>query len=438
MSAPSRAIILFAPFDGWDLAPYQPVDATWTHGGVRSMIELAAGLAAIGLDVELRGGFSEREVATIEHAAGVQLGRPEARRRPQPDELVIVPEGHDDPLIFARVAFSGARAVLMMLGPLGLVGWPFDGTPVPQADAILTLDTESVGRPESLAAARSFGLELWTNASAIAARAASAGIEVNYVGCGRPTPYPEAGEKTVDVLALAENRWGPLAMEALEGIPAQFSTHIQPRGTHEELLAALSAARVFLHPARIEGRSRLCEEARAMRAVPVLLVSNNNGEGYGSVVVESVRDMPVAAAALLSDPERLAALAESGYRTARRDGDWEAYKQRLRGAVADVDLAVAAGRYMWSRVGERAAEEHLRLLHDRDSIAGERDRLAAEGASLRERMAMLWTELEETLQSAKELNEGLLGLLSSSSWRVTKPLRAVMGVVRTLLRMSRA
>ncbi|MGH2863391.1 MAG: glycosyltransferase [Solirubrobacteraceae bacterium] len=442
--------MLFAPFDGWDMQPYQRLDdATWTHGGVRSMMELAAGLAAIGLDVELRGGFAEREVAAMEDAAGVQLGRPSARRRPQLDELVIVPEGHDDPLIFARVALSGARAVLMMLGPLGLVGWPFDGTPIPEADEILTLDTETVGRPESLAAARSFGLELWTNAPAIAARGASGGVDVKYIGSGRPAPYPEPGEKSVDVLALAENRWGPLALEALEAVPAQFKKRMEPGGNHAGVLAALSAARVFLHPARIEGRSRLCEEARAMRAVPVLLASNSNGEGYGqeygSVVVDSVQDMAVAAAALLDDPEHLATLAESGYRTARQDGDWEAYKQRLRDAIAAPDLAVAAETYVRSRVGVRATEEHLRVLHERDAIASERDaiaserdRLAAEGASLRERIAALWAQLDKSSELAQELSEALAGILSSSSWRLTKPLRATMAALRALLRMSRA
>lgn len=441
---------MFAPFDGWDIPPYQPIDdATWTHGGVRSMIELAAGLAAIGIDVELRGGFAEGEVAAIEQAAGVELGRPSARRRPEPGEIVIVPEGHADPLIFARVALSGARAVLMMLGPLGLVGWPFDGTPIPGADDLLTLDTGSVGREESLAAARSFGLELWTNAPAIAARGASAGVDVKSVGCGRPMPYPEPGEKSVDVLALGENRWAPLAAEALEAVPAQFITRLQPAGTHAELLAALSAARVFLHPARIEGRSRLCEEARAMRAVPVLLASNSNGEGYGSeygsIVVESIHDMPVAAAALLNDPERLAALTESGYRTAREDGDWEAYKHRLADAVAKPDATVAVGGYARSQVGRHVADEHARLLgelveleHERDRLAAEHDRLAAESASLRERTVTLWIELEKTTKWAEELNAGLLGLLSSSSWRVTKPLRAAMGVVRALIRRRNA
>jgi hypothetical protein len=437
---------LFAPFDGWDMPPYQGNDdITWTSGGVRSMIELAAGLAAIGMDVEMRGAFAERELVAIEHDSGVQLGRPLTHRRPQPNELVIIPEGHDDPLIFARVALSGARAVLMMLGPLGLVGWPFDDTPIPRADEILTLDTGSVGRPDSLAAARSFGLELWTNASAIADRGVSAGVDVKYVGSGRPVAYPEPGEKSVDVLALGENRWAPLAVEALEAVPARFTRRVQPLGTHADLLAALSAARVFLHPARIEGRSRLCEEARAMRAVPVLLASNCNGEGYGSeygsVVVESVHDMPVAAAALLDDPQRIAALAETGYRTARQVGDWEAYKQRLRVAVESPDAAVSAGTYARSRVGERIREEHLGLLRERDALAGERDglagerdRLTAENAALRERIVTLWAQLDESTERAKELNEWVVSMLSSTSWSVTRPLRAIMGVLRGVVR----
>lgn len=424
------------------MPPYQgSEDTKWTSGGVRSLIELAAGLAAIGLDVELRGEFPERDVVTIEHAAGVKLGRPGGRRRPEVEEIVILPEGHDDPLIFARVALSGARAVLMMLGPLGLVGWPFDDVPIPGEDEILTLDTETVGRPESLAAARSFGLELWTNASALAEQGAMAGIAVKDVGCGRPAAYPEPGEKSLDVLALRGNRWEPLAVEALESVPARFTARLQPAATHAELLAAMSAARVFLHPARIEGRSRLCEEARAMRAVPVLLASNRNGEGYGhaygSIVVESVHDMAAAATELLQAPELLAELADNGYRTARRAGEWQAYQQRLRDAVAQPDPVVTAGRFVRSRVGQRVTDEDRRLAREHQALIDERDRLAAANASLRQRAVTLWARLDEESRLAQELNAGLMGLLSSSSWRITKPLRATMGAARVLLRMSR-
>jgi glycosyltransferase involved in cell wall biosynthesis len=456
VNAPSRATILFAPFDGWDMQPYQPIDGRgWIHGGVRALIELAAGLAAIGLDVELRGAFVESEVVTIEQAVGVQLRRPSARRRPESDELVIVPEAHDDPLVFARIALSGARAVLLLLAPIGLFGWPFDPTPIPHEDEILGFDLELVGRPESHLAARSLGLELWTNAFPIAERAAADGIDIKYVGSGRPTPYPEPGEKSVDVLALAENRWAPLAIEALGEIPARFSTRIQPRGTHDELLAALSTTRVFLHPARIEGRSRLCEEARAMRAVPVLLASNVFGEGYGpeygSVVVESLQEMPAAAVALLEDPERLAALAERGYRTARRGGDWSAYEQRLREVIAVPDHELLLGAYVRSRVGERAAEEHARALTDRaeilrhrdqlageretlarelealaderDALARERDRLGSEAASLREQSEALVAQLDTASDEARRLGEAIRGMESSTSWRITRPLR---------------
>jgi len=443
---PDRATLLFAPFDGWDMQAYQLLeDDTWIAGGVRSLLELAAGLAAIGLEVELRGGFVESEVAAIEDAAGVQLGRPSARRRPQQDELVIIPEGHNDPLIFARVALSGARAVMMMLGPLGLVGWPFDGMPIPEANEILTFDTGTVGRPESLMAAQSLGLELWTNASAIAAQGAAVGIDVKYIGHGRPTPYPEPGEKSVDVLVLAENRWTPLALDALETIPVQFRTRIQPRGTNAELLEALGAARVFLHPARIEGRSRLGEEARAMRAVPVLLASNTNGEGYGpeygSVVVESIPEMAAAVVALLNDPERLAGLAETGYRTARQDGDWEAYKQRVRDAVVSPEAVVAGGGYVRSCVGRRAADEHARVLgerdeivRERDEIVRERDRLAVEVASLLDWSAALETQLDAASIRVGESQRAVQAIESSLSWTVTKPVRVVMGVVRSLLR----
>jgi hypothetical protein len=432
------------------MQPYQVIDdATWIHGGVRSLIELAAGLAAIDIDVELRGSFADAEVRTIERAAGVHLGRPGARRRPQPDELVIIPEAHDDPLIFARVALSGARAVMIMLGPVGMFGWPFDGTPVPSAAEVVGVDPDTVGRPASLAAARSFGLELWTNAPAIGERAASAGIEVKCVGAGRPAPYPEPAVKSVDVLALAENRWAPLAMEALQGIPSRFETRVQLRATHSELLAALSAARVFIHPARIEGRSRLCEEARAMRAVPVLLASNCNGEGYGpeygSVVVDSVAEMAAAAVALLDDPDRLATLAENGYLTARHESDWETYKRSLLQVVARPDAVVAAGASARSQVGQRIVEEQARLLRrlgdlerERDDLAADAESLREQTESLRERMAALWVQFDEASERVDELNAGLVGTLSSSSWRITKPLRATMDVIRALRRKAGA
>lgn len=184
-----------------------------------------------------------------------------------------------------------------------------------------------------------------------------------------------------------------------------------------------------------------------MRAVPVLLASNSNGEGYGpeygSVVVDSVDDMAAAAGALLDDPERLAVLAESGYRTARQDGDWEAYKQRLRDAVVRPDAVVAAGGYVRAAVGRRIADEHARVLRELAQserglveLERERARLVADGELLRERMVALWTQLDETSQRAQELNEGLLGLLSSSSWRVTKPLRATVTAVRAFLRIG--
>jgi chromosome segregation ATPase len=183
--------------------------------------------------------------------------------------------------------------------------------------------------------------------------------------------------------------------------------------------------------------------------------------------------MAAAAVALLNDPDRLATLAESGCRTARQQGDWEAYKRRLLEVVAEPDAMVAAGTYARSQVRRRVADEQERLLgrlgalecerdalqgerdalqrerdalrherdalqHERDSLERERDRHAAEAASLRERTVALWLQLDEASQRVQELNEGLLGTLSSSSWKVTKPLRASMGVVRALVRIARA
>lgn len=358
LASPRVVTILLAPkFDGWSMPPFAPQKWTYISGGIRALIELAAGVATAGYEVELRGSYPEAEVAAIEEATSTRMGRPSDRRRPAADELVVVPEGAPEPLSFARVAFSRARAVMLIQGALGLFGWSFDDRPTPREEELLTLEASSVGRPEQLVAARAFGLELWSNVSAICEQGRSVGVPVQAVGSGRPIPYPEPREKELDVLVMGANRWSPLAREALAGLPPLLKTLVLPRVGHAEALAAFSLARVLIHPARIEGRSRIAEEARAMGAVPVVLASNTFGEGYGeeygSVVVEDIDEIAPAVAALLADPVRLERLAANGRRTARAIGDWQQYCEGLATAIASPDMEVASLEPGRAQLGDR-------------------------------------------------------------------------------------
>jgi hypothetical protein len=102
----------------------------------------------------------------------------------QPTDVVLVPEAHRDPFHYASAAFSPARAILVLMAAPGLFGWSFDGDG-PPGDP-MSVDPDSVARPEQLQAARHLGLELWTNLRAIADQARAHDIPHQYVAVGRP------------------------------------------------------------------------------------------------------------------------------------------------------------------------------------------------------------------------------------------------------------
>ncbi len=401
---PGRATVLYGTaFDGWDLPPLQGnSDRQWIHGGERALIELAAGLASLGLAVDIRGEIPEREIAKIEQAVGVRIGRPETRRLPTAEDLIVMPEGHVDPLLFARMAYSPARAVLLVQGALGMFGWSFDGGPSPEQEELDVLDISTVGRPEQLVAARRFGFELWSNVAAIAKQGQDLGLPMHYVGSGRPLPYPEPPAKQVDVLVLGNNRWGSLARQVLSELPEGVTSLVLPQVSQAEVLAAMGIARVLIHPSRFEGRSRIVEEARAMRTVPLVLASNTLGEGYGeqfgSVVVDHVAQMAPAIVELLADPERLDRLAENGHRTAREVGAWPAYQERLRAALDNPDREVAEGAPWRAQLGRRfhdvvrllaiqMAEAERKISAAAAQIQREQQALALERAALERQRA---------------------------------------------------
>src|SRR5215472_2289177 len=97
----------------------------FVSGGERSLYELAVAAAVLGLDVELRGTINYPVLRALTEAAGAtpRLGLPS--RRPDANDIVVVPEAQERDLLTA-LALSDARLVMYLLAPPGLWGWSFD------------------------------------------------------------------------------------------------------------------------------------------------------------------------------------------------------------------------------------------------------------------------------------------------------------------------
>jgi hypothetical protein len=371
----------------WQLPACEPDDRAWIGGGERSMYELAFALAGLGHDVELRGRvsrpvYAELAQVTDRHPA---VGAPS--RRPLPGEIVLLLEGFVDPLVFASVALSEARPVIVLLAVPGLMGWSFEpGWSLPDP---LAVDLASVNRPGSYQAMAAIGFELWTHSPGIAAAAEAAGVECRWIGSGSPGPSPQPVDKIHDVAVVGGNRWEPLARRVLEGLPVEwFATR---PGSNAEMLRQLGSARVVVHPMRIEGTSRLSIEARLMGTVAVVLW-HPAGAGFtrdqGVVAVNSIEALRQAVLDLLAQPEELQGLSRAGRSFAHEWRSWPAYRARVaaalaspppprpdsgaRAAVGDaVDSVVATARDEQMLLKRRFAEieAHARALErDREAL----------------------------------------------------------------------
>jgi hypothetical protein len=385
------------------MPPARAVDHGWLGGGRRTMHELAVAVACTGRAVEIRGECDSAVLDELVSAAGAAPALPDLARAPTAADTVIVYEGVDDPLVFARVALSPARAVLMLLAAPGLVGWPFAaGWSAPDP---LTVETDSLARPEHLRAAAAVGFELWTHMPAMVERAEAAGLECRFLGNGHPVAFPEpAVERDLDAVALAGNRWAPLAekvMAELAGRGLRCHT-APPRAHHDAVIELFGRARTLVHPARVEGHSRTGCEARAMGAVPIVLDSLPFAVGLdeagGAVAVPTVAEIAPAALDLIADGERLERLSRAGVASARRQLDWQTYLRRVDTALSQPPPA-DPGREARAEFGAGLA-------------ARERD---AAGVLARHRG---WLE---------DVNR-------SASWRITGPLRAAKRRLRRLRR----
>ena len=410
---------------GWDLEEARPYHPRWIGGGIRTLYEVAAALAAAGHEVELRGNFSPRHLDEICEAAGARPELPEAPRPPEASDTVIVSEGIDVPEAHARLALSPARAVLMVLGPPGLVGWPFAaGWSRPDPVAV---DLDELARPDHFRAAAGLGYELWTHTPGLARAAEGAGVACRLVGNGVPGGYPTpARARDIDVVWLSENRWAPLARPVVDRLAALGVECLAVEETGQrELLEVFGRARVLLHPVRIEGHSRIGCEARGMGAVPVVLPSSFGvglDEAGGAVAVADASDMARAVVELLNSPDRLARLSAAGMRSAREQVEWEPFVERVEAALGEeADDPVRPAR---ATIGEalrerhRSAEQRLgSVLAERDHACAERDQAFAERDRLR-------AELDDVLGELERHRQWLESTNASLSWRATAPLRA--------------
>jgi D-inositol-3-phosphate glycosyltransferase len=358
---------------GWMLEAATPYDARWIGGGIRTMYEMAAAIASTGAAVELRGAVSLPEFDAVCAAAGVRPDLPGEPRLPTADDTVIVPEGIVDPAVHARVVLSPARAVLLILGPPGLLGWPFTADWSPPDP--LTVAVDAVARPEHFRAAAGLGYELWTHAPGIQRVAQAAGVPCICVGNGVPGGYPPPPrQKDVDVVWLGANRWGALARPVVRELSKHGIECVElGAGSHESVLEHFGRARVVLHPLRVEGHSRIGCEVRGMGAVPVVLDSNPFAVGLdeagGALALKAPSDMPAAVLDLLADPERLASMSATALETARRQVEWEPFVSRVaaaldtpagdpaRGGRAAIGRALAEGEHEHGETSETEPPE---------------------------------------------------------------------------------
>jgi hypothetical protein len=369
----------------WGLPPAELHERTDIPGGIRTMHELAVAAAAGGRLVELRGAVSRPVFEALTAAAGARPELPAHARPPGARDIVVIPEGGEDPLRFARYVLSPARLVIALLAPPGQFGWPFVSPWQPQPHLSIALDT--LARPEHFRAMAALGVDTWTHMTRVHELARAAGANCEFIGSGDPVPRgPLHTVKDIPVVYLEANRWRPLAEEVVRKLrtPAQMI----PAGDHETVVATLARARVLLLPARVEGDGRLLREARAHGTVVVGLSSQvyatGLNEASGAIALDSLERMPEVVERLLGEPERLQALAEAGRRSAREQVDWASYVERVEEAIAategrEDDVAASARAEFGERLGEML-DERLRAI-DR---VGELDaQLAAAAARVR-------------------------------------------------------
>jgi hypothetical protein len=417
-------------------------------GGERSLYELATALAALGVDVELRGHINAGILATITDAAGATPTVGLVPRRPEPGEVVVLPEGLPDPDLFLTAHLSGARTVVLTLGPPGLCGWSFQAGWSPPD--LTVVDVATVGTPATYQAMANLGFSLWSPAWGVAEAGRRAGVRVSRIGTGTPVPFPDPPAKTFDIAVIEANRWFPVPGATVLRVPSK---------SVYSLSAELGPARILPWPSRVEGMSRIAREARAVGTVPVALSSNPfaspRDHGRGTVLVPDVQGVLRETRRLLDSPDELAQRAKLAARGAREQVDWERYLGRVSAALRQLPASPTADAR--AEFGDEVVEEHRRLFEAlrREELEhrGTLDALQKQELEHRRTLDLLQKlELEhrrtgDTLQEAAAENRALgaelaaarSGLDSYRSRRIIRLLdqSRVGAVIRASLRTGR-
>jgi hypothetical protein len=292
-------------------------DREYITCGERSLYELATAAAALGLDVELRGGINRPIFEALTSAAGSAPTVGLDTRLPDRGDMVVAPEGGEADLI-AAVQLSAARA----------------------------------------------GEE--------------AGVLVEWLGTGTPVAFPADGVKSADVAIVAANRWAEAAEMVAARLTGVTVLRIEAVPSVYSLSAALAPARILLWPSRLEGMSRIAREARAVGADPVMLGTNPfvtvEDYGRGIVVVPGLDSLAEEAERLLADPDRLEILTMEGKESVRQQVDWDAFLARVEQAVSRVPERPR-------RASRAALGELLRTRHraETDGMAAHAERVTPGG-----------------------------------------------------------
>jgi hypothetical protein len=356
-------------------------------GGERSLYELAVAGAALGLDVELRGSLNRSILAELTTAAGVAPRVGLEPRRPEANDIVVVPEAIEIEVLTA-VHLSRARGVMYLLAPLGLCGWSFlDGWREGRDPRTVPLD--SVGRPESYRAIDSLGFAVWTNAHGLAEAGRHAGVEVEWVGTGTPVPFPAVPAKTVDIAVVEANRWAGWAEELVARIPEASILRIGPTASTYSLCEAMGPASILVWPSRIEGMSRIAREARGVGTVPVALDTNpfatRQDHGDGVVLVSDPDAIVNETRRLLMDPGCLQVLQSEAVTGARVQADWSRFVERVGAVVArSADHLTSPAREQLGDELRRRDDSHRLEAEQRiEGLVAELTRIEADSAVIR-------------------------------------------------------
>jgi hypothetical protein len=313
------------------LAESRFIERPFLPGGEHNLYELAFAAAALGHEVELRGWLHRPAFERMAEKAGVAPTVEIRARRPTAEDLVVVPEGWRDPLDYGRLLLSPARLAIFILAAPGLFGWPFVAAPWEPPDPI-AVALDDLARPEHFQGMAALGFRLMTHSPGIAAAARSAGVDCSFVGTGRPALDLPDADKDVDVVAVLDNRWAPLAEQVLAGLGGLSVDRVTTVSNYE-LLARLARARVLVWPSRIEGHATIPWEARSVGCVPVALSSNRFAVGldeeHGAVVLDRLDELGPAVQALLADASRWEQMSQLGRTTAPLEVDWDAYLRRV-------------------------------------------------------------------------------------------------------------